>query len=63
MAITLVRGPDARAQFDVQAFTQLEAGDVVTVTAAPRAVKLLHPKGYKYFSMLREKLRWNERTT
>jgi NAD+ kinase len=61
--ITLVRGPDARAQFDVQAFCQLEAGDVVTVTAAPRAVKLLHPKGYKYFSMLREKLRWNERTT
>ena len=61
--ITLVRGVDARANFDVQAYTQLEPGDVVTVTAAPRAVKLLHPKGYRYFSMLRQKLRWNERTT
>jgi NAD+ kinase len=61
--ITLVRGVDARVNFDVQAFCQLEPDDVVTVSAAPRAVKLLHPKGYRYFSMLREKLRWNERTT
>ncbi len=61
--ITLVRGVDARANFDVQAYCQLDAGDVVTVTASPRAATLLHPPGYRYFSMLREKLRWNERTT
>jgi NAD+ kinase len=61
--ITLVRGVDARANFDVQAFWQLEPGDVVTVSAAPRAATLLHPKGYRYFSMLRQKLRWNERTS
>ncbi|MGZ5035633.1 MAG: NAD kinase [Usitatibacter sp.] len=61
--ITLVRGIDARANFDVQAFWQLEPGDVVSVSAAPRPVTLLHPKGYRYFSMLRQKLRWNERTS
>src|SRR6185503_12327613 len=48
--ITLVRGVDARANFDVQADCQLDVGDVVAITAAPRAVKLLHPKGYRYFS-------------
>jgi NAD+ kinase len=61
--ITLVRGIDARANFDVQAYWQLEPGDVVSVSAAPRPVTLLHPRGYRYFSMLRQKLRWNERTS
>jgi NAD+ kinase len=60
--ITLVRGIDARANFDVQSFWQLEPGDVVTVSAAARPATLLHPKGYRYFSMLRQKLRWTERT-
>ena len=60
--ITLVRGGDARANFDVQTYCQLEPGDVVKVTASPRLATLLHPPGYRYFSMLREKLRWHERT-
>jgi NAD+ kinase len=61
--VTLVRGLDARANFDVQAYWQLEPGDVVSVSAAARPAILLHPKGYRYFSMLRQKLRWNERTS
>jgi NAD+ kinase len=61
--ITLVRGSDARANFDVQAHFQLEANDVVTVAAAPKPATLLHPKGYRYFAMLRQKLRWNERAS
>jgi NAD+ kinase len=60
--ITLVRGEGARANFDVQAHFQLEPGDVVTVSAAAKPATLLHPKGYRYFSMLRHKLRWSERT-
>jgi NAD+ kinase len=61
--ITLVRGQDARANFDVQAHFQLEPGDVVCVAAGPHPATLLHPKGYRYFSMLRQKLRWNERAS
>ena len=61
--ITLVRGVDARANFDVQAWFKLEPGDVVSVSAAAKPATLLHPKGYRYFSMLRQKLRWNERTS
>ncbi len=60
--ITLVRGADSRANFDVQAHFQLEPGDVVSVSAAAKPATLLHPKGYRYFSMLRQKLRWSERT-
>ena len=61
--ITLVRGTDARANFDVQTHIQLEHGDVVCVQAAPKPATLLHPRGYRYFSMLRQKLRWTERTS
>jgi NAD+ kinase len=61
--ITLVRGEGSRANFDVQAYCELEPGDVVTVTAAPRPATLLHPRGYRYFAMLRQKLRWTERTS
>ena len=60
--ITLVKGVDSRANFDVQAHFQLEPGDVVAVSAASKPATLLHPKGYRYFSMLRQKLRWSERT-
>ena len=60
--ITLVRGVDARANFDVQSYWELEPGDVVSVSAAGRPATLLHPSGYRYFSMLRQKLRWTERT-
>ena len=61
--ITLERGIDARANFDVQAHCQLEPADIVSVSAAIQPATLLHPKGYSYFSMLRQKLRWNERTS
>ncbi|MBK6980861.1 MAG: NAD(+)/NADH kinase [Betaproteobacteria bacterium] len=59
--IILVRGPGARANFDVQSHVDLEADDVVGIAAAEKPAILLHPRGYRYFSMLRYKLRWNER--
>jgi len=61
--VTLMRGADARANFDVQAHWQLEPGDVVCVAASDNPATVLHPRGYRYFSMLRQKLRWNERAT
>jgi len=61
--VTLLRGEGARANFDVQDHCELEPGDAVTVQAAPKQATLLHPKGYRYFSMLRQKLRWHERAS
>lgn len=59
--IQLIRGQGARVHFDSQANEPLEAGDVVGVACAAKPAILLHPPGYRYFSMLRSKLRWNER--
>jgi len=61
--IVLVRGHGARANFDVQSHVDLLADDVVGVAAAAKPAILLHPRGYRYFSMLRDKLRWNERNS
>ena len=59
--IALVRGKGARANFDVQSNADLLPGDVVGITAAAKPAILLHPPAYRYFAMLRNKLRWNER--
>lgn len=61
--VMLVRGEEARVNFDVQSHKVLEAGDIVAVAGAPKPAVLLHPPNYRYFSMLRNKLHWNERNT
>ena len=60
--IKLIRGDKARVNFDVQAFFDPEPDDVVIVKAHKNRLRLLHPAGYSYFSMLRSKLHWNERS-
>ena len=60
--IKLIRGEKARVNFDVQAFFDPEPDDVVIVKAHKNRLRLLHPAGYSYFSMLRSKLHWNERS-
>ena len=37
------------------------AGDTVRISRSPHRVRLLHPEGYSYFAMLREKLHWSSR--
>ena len=59
--IRLIRGANARVNFDVQAFFDPELDDVVIVKAHKNRLRLFHPVGYSYFSMLRSKLHWNER--
>ena len=59
--IRLIRGANARVNFDVQAFFDPELEDVVIVKTHKNRLRLLHPVGYSYFSMLRSKLHWNER--
>jgi len=44
---------------DMQALTSLQDGDKIVIRQGPHKVRLLHPKGYDYFSMLRRKLHWS----
>ncbi len=61
--VRLLRGQNARVNFDVQSYFDPATDDVVSVKAHPKPLRLLHPLGYSYFAMLRTKLHWNERTT
>ena len=60
--VKLLRGLNARVNFDVQSYFDPATDDVVVVRAHTRPLRLLHPFGYSYFAMLRTKLHWNERT-
>jgi NAD+ kinase len=57
--MALVAPHDARVHFDGQSHFDARAGDVVRVARSDHAVTLLHPPGYSYFAMLREKLHWS----
>ncbi|AVR88793.1 NAD kinase [Thauera aromatica] len=57
--IVLLPPQDARVHFDGQARFDLRAGDCVRVSRSPHSLRLLHPEGYSYFAMLREKLHWS----
>jgi len=57
--MTLTRGRDAGAHFDGQAHLTLAEGDMITVRLSEHRIRFLHPKGYDYFRMLRDKLHWS----
>lgn len=57
--ITLLPPHDARVHFDGQTRFDARAGDVVRVARSRHSISLLHPPGYSYFAMLREKLHWS----
>ncbi len=48
----------ATATFDGQFNEELQPGDAVEVARAPFPLRLIHPRGFDYFSILRDKLRW-----
>jgi NAD+ kinase len=58
--ITLRRAADARLHLDGQQQCDLEEGDRVVVRRAEQTVRFVHPPGYSYYAMLREKLHWSE---
>lgn len=60
IAIELVSGRDASANFDMQSLASLLHGDRITVRPSQHKVRFLHPKGWNYFDTLRKKLHWNE---
>ncbi len=60
VAIEIVAGRDASANFDMQSLASLLHGDRMTVRRSKHSVRFLHPRGWSYFDTLREKLHWNE---
>ena len=60
IAIELVSGRGASANFDMQSLASLQLGDRITVRRSQHKARFLHPKGWTYFDTLREKLHWNE---
>ena len=52
---------DPRVHFDGQVTVDLRQGDVVRIRRSRHTTCFLHPPGYSYFAMLRQKLHWSER--
>ena len=57
--IELLHAVDARAHFDGFALTDLQDGDRLVLRRSADSIRFVHPPGYSYFTMLREKLRWS----
>lgn len=57
--IVLLPPHDARVHFDGQTRFDLRAGDCVRMTRSSRSLRLLHPEGYSYFAVLRQKPHWS----
>ena len=60
IAIEVVAGRDASANFDMQSLASLMHGDRIIVNRSEHHVRFLHPKGWTYFDTLRQKMHWNE---
>ena len=60
VAIEIVAGRDASANFDMQSLAALLHGDRIIVSRSEHKVRFLHPKGWTYFDTLRQKMHWNE---
>lgn len=58
--ITLKHALDARLHFDGQPQCDLQEGDRVLIQRAQWTITFVHPPGYSYYAMLREKLHWSE---
>lgn len=56
--VTIVSADDAHLSYDGQHQQALNVGDSIRVVRASQEVTLLHPSGYCYFDMLRNKLNW-----
>ncbi|WP_341675157.1 NAD kinase [Niveibacterium sp. SC-1] len=59
--VELVIAPrhDAQLHFDGQERFDAHAGDRLRIRRSAHTLSLLHPPGYSYFSILREKLHWS----
>lgn len=60
IAIEIVAGKNASANFDMHSLASLMPSDRIIVDRSDHRVRFLHPKGWTYFDTLRNKLHWNE---
>jgi len=58
--ITIKHAADALLHFDGQPSQELREDDRVRVRRSAHVLRLVHPPGYDYYAMLREKLHWSE---
>jgi NAD+ kinase len=58
--VAIRQAADALLHFDGHPSFELKEGDRVTVQRSAHVLRLVHPPGYSYYAMLREKLHWSE---
>ncbi len=58
--LRVTHAEDPRVHFDGQVTLDLNPGDSVRLRRSEYTICFLHPPGYSYFAMLRQKLRWSE---
>jgi NAD+ kinase len=58
--IRIIQATDSRAHFDGQVTVDLKRDDSVHIRRSEFSICFLHPPGYSYFAMLRQKLHWSE---
>lgn len=59
--VRIVNATDSRIYFDGQVAFDVRPGDSVHIRRSDFSIRFLHPPGYSYFAMLRQKLHWSER--
>jgi NAD+ kinase len=59
--LRITHADDPRAHFDGQLTLDLLRGDSIRLRRSEHTICFLHPPGYSYFAMLRQKLHWSER--
>ena len=59
--LRIVNADDPRVHFDGQLTLDLQKEDCLRLRRSEYSVSILHPPGYSYFAMLRQKLQWSER--
>jgi NAD+ kinase len=57
------RGTRAMCTCDGQHNVTVNAGEIVEITRSEHVLELVHPKNYKYFNILRNKLHWGRDRT
>lgn len=58
--VRIIHATDSRVHFDGQVTYDLKPDDIVRIRRSEYSICFLHPPGYSYFAMLRQKLHWSE---